>query len=361
MARGACRSILRALISHHRVHASIHDARTGIRRLRALLALLGDPFGEVDDIDRILQRVGKSLSALRDAHVAIATAERLSKQCRTQAWLPVIERLVLRRDGILRRALARDAWFQLRRARIERVASRLEAMDWRGLRAVDLRSALKRSRRRVGKAGRRVKRDPSAPNLHRWRRRVRKLRMQVDAIAQIAPAVAKKQSKHAARADARSLRKLADRLGRLQDEAVLRDILRRMMAGVDGATAEPSRSAVGPRSNGIRRRPVLPLCDRAALRRLGMSDKMDAATSQALIERLVNQRLPRTLDLKKRVDGGERLRDGDIAFLKEMLDDANRSTSFVMQHPGMHSLAGQLVDLYSQIMRKALENEQKGA
>jgi hypothetical protein len=44
-----------------------------------------------------------------------------------------------------------------------------------------------------------------------------------------------------------------------------------------------------------------------------------------------------------------------------MLDDANRSTSFVVQHPELHSLAGRLVDLYGQIMRKALENEQKGA
>jgi hypothetical protein len=92
-----------------------------------------------------------------------------------------------------------------------------------------------------------------------------------------------------------------------------------------------------------------------------MSDKMDAATSQALIDRLIEQRLPRALALDKRMDEGERLREEDIAFLKQMLDDANRSTSFVVQHPELHSLAGRLVDLYGQIMRKALENEQKGA
>ena len=44
-----------------------------------------------------------------------------------------------------------------------------------------------------------------------------------------------------------------------------------------------------------------------------------------------------------------------------MLDDANLSRSYVLQHPELHMLAGQLVDLYGQIMRKALENEQKGA
>jgi hypothetical protein len=91
-----------------------------------------------------------------------------------------------------------------------------------------------------------------------------------------------------------------------------------------------------------------------------MSDKWDVATSQALIDRLVDQQIPRAVALKNRVDGGARLTDVDIASLKDMLDDANLSRSYVLQHPELHMLAGQLVDLYGQIMRKALENEQKG-
>jgi hypothetical protein len=46
-----------------------------------------------------------------------------------------------------------------------------------------------------------------------------------------------------------------------------------------------------------------------------MSDKTDdTATIQALLERLVKFRLPRTLAIKKRVDAGECLTDSDIQF-----------------------------------------------
>ena len=86
----------------------------------------------------------------------------------------------------------------------------------------------------------------------------------------------------------------------------------------------------------------------------------DEATEKVLVDRL-NDRLPRVLDLKKRVDGGARMSDADIAFLREMVDDARRSQSFIAQHPDLHHLAGEVVSLYSQITRKAIENEQRGA
>ena len=47
----------------------------------------------------------------------------------------------------------------------------------------------------------------------------------------------------------------------------------------------------------------------------------DEATEKALVDRL-NDRLPRVLELKERVDRGARMSDADIAFLKEMVDDA---------------------------------------
>lgn len=86
----------------------------------------------------------------------------------------------------------------------------------------------------------------------------------------------------------------------------------------------------------------------------------DEATEKVLVDRL-NDRLPRVLDLKKRVDGGARVSDADIAFLREMIDDARRSQSFIAQHPDLHHLAGEVVSLYSQITQKAIENEQRGA
>src|SRR6476620_136026 len=147
MAMKACRSLLRTLSSQRRVHISIHTARKAIRRLRALLSLLA--FVESEDSDHVLKRVGDSLSALRDAHVAVLTAERLAKQGAKEAWTPVIDCLLRRRDVLIQAALARDPGFQLRRARVERVVRALRALPWQELKPADLRSALKRSQKRV--------------------------------------------------------------------------------------------------------------------------------------------------------------------------------------------------------------------
>lgn len=90
-----------------------------------------------------------------------------------------------------------------------------------------------------------------------------------------------------------------------------------------------------------------------------MSDEA-LATEKALIDRL-NDRLPRILELKERVDSGARMSDADIAFLKDMIDDARRSQSFIARHPDLHHLAGEVISLYAKIMQKAIENEQRGA
>lgn len=92
-----------------------------------------------------------------------------------------------------------------------------------------------------------------------------------------------------------------------------------------------------------------------------MSDPTDdAATIQALLERLVKFRLPRTLAIKKRIDGGERLSDSDIAYLKNALEDARHGQKFVARNQEFHALGAQIVQLYDDIVRRALENE-KGA
>lgn len=92
-----------------------------------------------------------------------------------------------------------------------------------------------------------------------------------------------------------------------------------------------------------------------------MSDKTDdAATIQALLDRLVKFRLPRTLAIKQRVDGGERLTDSDIDFLKNALEEAQHGLKFVARNPEFQTLGVQIVQLYDDIVSKATENE-KGA
>ena len=85
--------------------------------------------------------------------------------------------------------------------------------------------------------------------------------------------------------------------------------------------------------------------------------KKDAGTIAALMIRLKETRLPRAKRLLDKVDGGEKLSDGDIRFLKRVYEDSRGNHALVTRNPEYHGMITQFIDLYTEIITKGLENE----
>jgi hypothetical protein len=76
-----------------------------------------------------------------------------------------------------------------------------------------------------------------------------------------------------------------------------------------------------------------------------------------LMLRLERERLPMALDIKAKVDRGERLGDWDIVFLEEVCIDARRIRPLLDGHREYDLLVVHAIHLYKMITDKALENE----
>jgi len=92
----------------------------------------------------------------------------------------------------------------------------------------------------------------------------------------------------------------------------------------------------------------------------GMKEAADElGTIYALIERFEKQRLPRLLELKKRVDKGGVFSESDIRFMYEATLDAQRSKRLIDRHPEWQEFCAEVIHFYEEIVEKALENEKK--
>ena len=80
---------------------------------------------------------------------------------------------------------------------------------------------------------------------------------------------------------------------------------------------------------------------------------------ELLIERFERERLPRLLDIHPRVNKGEPLDDGDIAFLTHVIKDAQRNKPLIDRHPDWHNLCANVFFLYEEITSIALKNEKR--
>ena len=80
-----------------------------------------------------------------------------------------------------------------------------------------------------------------------------------------------------------------------------------------------------------------------------------------LAKRMVEERLPKALALKERVDRGEVLNELDLQFLEQVVSDANAVKPLMRDDPRVLEVAGRMLQLYKEITGKALANEQARA
>ncbi len=172
-------------------HAGIHQARKSLRRTRAALAL-GDGRlgGRAERLDRCLRHQCRSLSELRDAQAVLDTL------ARARATMPTAERrmlrtaldavrsaLLARRDALLAERLTRDPKLESLRDRVVDCRIQLESLPWERVDEAYLRRTLKRSLRRVRRAADSARHSGEIEDLHRWRRRLRRVGQQLNALA----------------------------------------------------------------------------------------------------------------------------------------------------------------------------------
>ena len=86
-------------------------------------------------------------------------------------------------------------------------------------------------------------------------------------------------------------------------------------------------------------------------------EEKDAGTISALMLRMTETRLPRAQRLLEKVNDGSTLSDSDIRFLKRVFKDSRSNQSLFRRNPEFIDLISRFIDLYSEIVAKALENE----
>lgn len=228
LAMRECAAILQGLSATGTPEPAIHSARKAIRRLRALLALLERSELDLDRADGSLKRLGNSLSDMRDAHVVAETAERLQAKYPEAQLGPAYAALQRRSGRVMRNELGRDPSLGRRRKKLADVVLWLDSQPWHAVKSSDVKAGLAHSERRARKAEKRAAHDDIPENVHRWRRRVRRLRMQLEVLPELGLKTAALVNALQGTGKTKALHKVSDQLGWQQDLRMLRNLVRPM-------------------------------------------------------------------------------------------------------------------------------------
>jgi hypothetical protein len=88
----------------------------------------------------------------------------------------------------------------------------------------------------------------------------------------------------------------------------------------------------------------------------------DLGIVSVLLKRFEEERLPGIMSIKKKVEGGETLDDGEIEFLRRFFEQAraNGLWRLLERHPEYQDLAGSVFSTCRRIVEQDLENEKRG-
>jgi CHAD domain-containing protein len=223
----------------------VHEARKGLKKVRALLRLVRPAIGKKTyrRENTALRDAAKPLTDVRDARILIDTFDKIVElRGRSAAGHPfaaIRKELVGHQRRVRRRVLEDDKAFTVVASAVDRALDRLE--DW--VRVHDGWSSVGEGVERVYRRGRQAfaaaQQKPTVEHLHEWRKQAKYLRYQMDVLRPLKP--------KALTPLARRVDHLGDLLGDDHDLAVLR----RELAG------DPARFG-GPEAL----EPLLPRIDR---------------------------------------------------------------------------------------------------
>lgn len=202
---------------------AVHEARKGLKKLRATVRLVRDEVGRSTyKRENVCYRdAGRVLSDARDSFVQIETVQALHRhfdeQLADDAFDTVEERLKERHRAEMEETVQDEDAIEnvldtlhAARARIEDWPIDSETFDALG-------DGLKRVYRRGRKAYKVARKETTAENLHEWRKRAKYLRYQVDMLQEIWPNLMVELED--------TLHNLTDYLGDDHDLAVLQHLL----------------------------------------------------------------------------------------------------------------------------------------
>ena len=230
-----CESLQHALTLRKSRHDGIHIARKSGRRLRILLAFFRPQLDQkAAKLDLTLKQWVSDFSPLRDAHIATRTARILATTDKATLTPSLMETLEQRSEDLLKQALQSDPDWRERRANARRIATAVENLPWQQIDVATAKQVLKRSIRRMKKARKAALKKRTIHAFHRWRRRARGLRYQLEFLRKASRGMGMKK-KHAQRYAARIKRLglIIDRLGWRQDFQVFLKALDRLPVSED--------------------------------------------------------------------------------------------------------------------------------